>query len=404
MDHEHSSAAGAARDDAALWGPLAPSTRRVALEVLRHGPLARTVLARRLGLSTASLTRITKPLVLGGILKEVTDVSTGAGGRPLQPLDLDPGRQHFVGVKLTGDQAHGVLTDLRATISATAECEISTLEPPAVADALEHLVRHLTGPDMGVAAVGIGLGGVVQDFSHVRRAPFLGWRDVDIGRMLANRLHRPVAVANDLSALMEAERWFGDGRDVSQFAVLTIGASVGGGLVIHDRLVTGADAGVGLLGHFPIDPLGPLCPEGHRGCAHSLMSIEAVQSQASLALGRHLSYEDVLDLADAGDRVAVSIVGIAASAFGTLIAAVANIALPERIIITGEGIRLADVGWDRLLASVQASRNPEASALDIRLIPDDPMLWARGAASVAIQRMVLDDLEWSTHARSVRSR
>jgi predicted NBD/HSP70 family sugar kinase len=368
----------------------------VALEVLLYGPLARTELARRLDLSTASLTRITKPLVERGLLHELPDVSTGAGGRPQQPLDLDPDLQHFVGIKLTGLRAHAVLTDLRAEIIASDELAITSHDPADVVATLEQLVRSLAGPRATVAAVGVGLGGVVREFSRVGRAPFLGWRDVDLGNLLRTRLGCPAAISNDLSALVEAEHWFGDGRDVEQFAVITIGASVGGGLVVHDRIVTGTDAGVGLLGHFPIDPLGPSCSEGHRGCAHSLMSIDAVQSQASLALGRHVTYAEVLDLAESGEPVADQIVGNGARALGTLIAAVANIALPERIILTGEGIRLAEVGWDRLVAGVDANRNREASALDIRVIPDDPMLWARGAASVAIQRTVLDDLGWST--------
>lgn len=113
-------------------------------------------------------------------------------------------------------------------------------------------------------------------------------------------------------------------------------------------------------------------------------------------MGRHVTYAEVLDLAESGQPIADLIVGNGARGLGTLIAAVANIALPERIILTGEGIRLAEVGWDRLVASIHANRNPEASALVIRVIPDDPLLWARGAASVAIQRTVLDDLRWST--------
>lgn len=377
------------------WARLAPSTRRVALEVLLHGPLARIELANRLDLSTASLTRITKPLVEDGVLHELPDVSTGAGGRPQQPLDIDPGLQHFAGIKLTGETAHGVLTDLRAGIVAAESVELASKQPEDVVEVLARLVERLSGAGPAVSAVGVGLGGVVSDFSCVGRAPFLDWRDVELGALLGTRLGCPAAIANDLEALMEAEHWFGDGRDVEQFAVLTIGASVGGGLVIHDRLVTSPDAGIGLLGHFPIDPLGPACPEGHRGCAHSMLSIESIQLQASLALGRHVGYAEVLDLAAAGDPVASGVVDNAARGFGVLIAAVANIALPERIILTGEGIRLAEVGWDRLLAGITASRNPAASPLDVRVLPDDPMLWARGAASVAIQRTVLDDLQWS---------
>ena len=75
-----------------------------------------------------------------------------------------------------------------------------------------------------------------------------------------------------------------------------------------------------------------------------------------------------------------------------------NIAMPELVILTGEGIRLAQVGRERVLDGVRSARNPEATALDIRVLNDDPQLWARGAAAVAIQRFVLDDLRWSGSA------
>ncbi|WP_326594617.1 ROK family transcriptional regulator [Streptomyces sp. NBC_01803] len=376
---------------ASPWAPLAPSTRRVALELLRHGPLARSELALRLGLSAASLTRLTKPLLGAGMLRESPDVLPTSGGRPLQPLDVDAGRQRFVGIKLTRDRAYGVLTDLRADILARRSVAIGEASPDRVVERLVSLIAELT-PGAGPAAVGVGLGGAVRGFTHVRRAPFLGWREVALGRLVADATGYPSVISNDLEALTEAEHWFGDGRGVRNFAVLTVGAGVGGGLVVHDRLVAGPDAGLGLLGHFPLDPSGPACPEGHHGCADALLTTHGIRLQASLALGRTVSYEEALDLAEAGEPVAGRIVGIAARALGALVAAVANIAQPERILVTGEGVRLARAGEERVRDAVAGARVPGASPVDLRILDDDPTLWARGAASVAIQRVVLADL------------
>ncbi|WP_159805446.1 ROK family transcriptional regulator [Cellulomonas citrea] len=378
------------------WSELSPSGRRVALEVLVHGPLARTELAQRLDLSTPSLTRLTRPLIDLGVLHEVDDPGDQAvrpGGRPPQPLDVDPGLEHFIGVKLTGSHAYAVLTDLRAQIVRTAQSQVDDHRPEAVVALLARLVDEVRGERPAlVSAVGIGLGGIVNDGLRVGRAPFLGWRDVPLGDLLRTATGLPVVLANDLDALMEAEHWFGAGRDVSDFVALTIGAAVGCGLVVHDRLVHSVDSGLGLLGHFPLDPLGPACPDGHRGCANALLSMDSIQAQASLAVGRALSYDEVLDLALAADPIADQVVGNAARAFGVLVADVVNIAQPQRVVLTGEGIRLAEVGWDRLVASIRAHRNPEAGEVDLHLVKDDPMLWARGAAAVAIQRTVLDTL------------
>ncbi|GAA4846483.1 ROK family transcriptional regulator [Luteimicrobium xylanilyticum] len=362
--------------------------------MLLHGPLARAEIATRLDLSAPSLTRLTKPLLDARLLHEVADAGQrAAGGRPLQPLDIQADVQRFIGIKLAGFRAYGVLTNLRAEIIASDVTEIGDQSPTAVVAKLEELAKKLSHDAADqVAAVGVALGGAVRGFSHVERAPFLHWRDVPLGGLAEATLKLPTVLTNDVDALMEAEHWFGDGRDVQNFATLTIGAGVGGGLVVHDRLVTGPDSGLGLLGHFPLDPLGPACPEGHRGCADALLSTEAIQVQAALALGRPVTYDQVMDLAQAGDPVAEQLVGRSAHAFGLLIAAVANIAQPERIILTGEGIRLAHVGERQLRSALAQARVPEASPLDLRVLEDDPDLWARGAAAVAIQRTVLAHL------------
>lgn len=371
------------------WSALTDSERRVVLELLVHGPLSRTELAERLDLSAPSLTRLTRPLLSTGLLKEADEVQPHGNGRPLQPLDVDPELGTFVGIKLTGAHAYAVLTDLRADILDSRVTSLADRRPETVCAALVSLVEELS-PDTPPTAVGVGIGGQVRNSRTVRRAPFLHWRDVDLGTPLMRATGVPCVAANDLDALMEAEHWFGDGRDVASFATVTIGAGVGTGLIIHDRVVGGPDSGIGLTGHFPLDPFGPACPDGHRGCAEALLVSESIRAQATMLLGRAVTYDEVLDLAEAGDPAADQVVGRSAHALGVLVAAVANIAQPERIILTGEGMRLAHVGRARLLVAIRQLRDPLASELDLRVIDDDPTLWARGAAAVAIQHAVKD--------------
>ncbi len=374
------------------WSEMSSSTRLVALEVLLHGPLARTELSHRLGLSSASLTRLTKPLMALGLLHDSEPASQRGTGRPLQPLEIEPGLESFVGVKLTGFRAYAVLTNLRAQIQSSAEAEIDDRHPHGVVTTVVELVRELIRTaGSPVRAVGVGLGGVVHDHSLVVRAPFLGWRHVDFGSMLTDLTHLPTVVANDIDALTEAEHWFGEGRDVSSFAVLTIGAGVGCGIVVHDRLVEGKDSGIGLMGHQPLDPNGPVCAWGHRGCADSMLTTSAIESQASMALGTHVSYAQVLERARAGDPTCGALISRAAQALGTLVTTVANVIQPEHILLTGEGIELARVAEDQLTSQLAGQRDPDASHLDIRIRDDDPQLWARGAAAFAIQRIVLDE-------------
>ena len=368
--------------------PLTDGSLAVALEVLLHGPLSRTEIARKLDLSPASLSRLSAPLIEAGLLVEADQRNDGRTGRPQRPLDVVAGSRHFVGVKLTGEQVLGVVTDLRANVVAAAERDLPSHEPEDVADVVAALAHGLSAHVPAVAALGVGIGGLVNEHNDVVRAPFLGWARVPLGRMLQDRTGIPAVVDNDLVALTEAEHWFGAGRGLQRFAVLTVGAGVGYGLVVHGRIVLGEDSGVGLVGHWPLDPLGPMCPEGHQGCAQAIIAVPSIVKSVSAALGRPLTYDGCLDLAEAGDPAARRIIDEAGRGLGRLIAAVGNLTVPQLIVLGGEGCRLASVASAAVDQGVRRDRDPLADTLNIRILDSDATQWCRGAAVLAIQAYI----------------
>jgi predicted NBD/HSP70 family sugar kinase len=386
------------------WTPLTGPAHLIAVEVLLDGPLPRSELARRLDLSAASLTRLTKPLLDSGLLVE-TDSGYGAvSGRPTRPLDVDERSHHFVGIKLTSDTAYAVLTTLRANVLGAAEAPLPDRAPHAVVSTVAGLVRSLTeqiddvSPD-DIRAVGISLGGLVdQTGDLVVNARYLDWTSVPLGPMIEEELTLPVAIDNDVLSLTRAEQWFGTARRCDHFAVLTIGEGVGYGLVVHDEVVDRPDAGIGLLGHFPLDPNGPLCPLGHAGCADAMLTIAGITGRAMAGLRRPLRYDEVLDLAVDGDELARRVVDDAARALGRLVAAVGNLTMPKILVLAGDGIRLAEVGRDALGEGIRRDRNPHASTLDVRVQVAGFPEWARGAAVTAIRTFVLGLRAHNSHA------
>ncbi|WP_432562704.1 ROK family protein [Kineococcus sp. SYSU DK003] len=373
-----------------VWTPLTGTAHSIALEVLLDGPLPRSELARRLDLSAGSLTRLSKPLLDSGLLVETTGVYDPTSGRPTRPLDVDDSTHHFVGVKLTADTAYAVLTTLRATVVAVREAPLTDRDPDTVATVVGGLVRTLAaGEPRGVRAVGVSLGGKVGPEGSVDSARYLGWEDVPFGPVLERELGLPVVVDNDVLSLTRAEQWFGTASRCSHFALVVIGVGIGYGLVVHDEVLDRPDAGVGLLGHFPLDPHGPMCPDGHVGCAEAVLTTAALEFRASMALRRQVSVEELLDLAAAQDPAARRVVDEAARNLGTLLAAVGNFVMPEKIVLSGENARLADVGREALTAGIRAGRNPHASELDVDVQHTGFTEWARGAAVTAIRTFVL---------------
>lgn len=361
---------------------MSDSAAALARAVLIHGPLSRRELTRRLGLSPASLTRLTKPLLDGGLLVELDDVADGSIGRPSRPLDIAPEAGRFAGVKLTGDRLYAVGTDIRAELLADVERPLPDRRPEAVIEQVAEAVTSL-GVER-LAGAGISLGGDARD-GIVRHASFLEWTDVDLSARLEQELGVPVVVENDLVALTEAERWFGAGRGLPGFVTITIGAGVGYGLVVAGEVVRTADAAVGTGGHLPLDPYGPVCSEGHRGCAQAMLSAGSIVAQVTAALGRPVDYAETLRLAQSGEAAARTVLAAAGTALGRMIALAANLSLQPAVVLAGEGIGLFAVVEEHVRAAIAEGRDPRAAPVEIHVDQSGFRAWARGAAAVAIQ-------------------
>lgn len=364
---------------------LTESEAALARAVLIHGPISRSALTARLSLSPASLTRLAKPFLELGVLVELDDYSDGSVGRPVRPLDISPSLGGFVGVKLTGDTLYAVATDARAKPLAVSERPLLDRDPASVANAVIDTVQSLGVDDL--VGVGVAIGASVTG-GTVERAPFLGWDDVPLGDMLTGALGVPVTLENDLIALAEAEHWFGSGRGIPGFNVITIGAGIGHALVIHDQVVRSREAGVGLAGHIPLALSGPRCELGHIGCAQAMLTSGSIAAQVSAAIRRSVTYDEALDLAREGDPAARAVVDASSAALGRLIALAANFTLQPTIVLAGDGIALFTVGEDRVRTAAADDRDRLADPLIINVDRSGFAAWARGAAAVAIQAAV----------------
>lgn len=349
-------------------------------------PLSRSELGRRLGLSPASLTRLARPFLDGGLVVEGAEQSTGVG-RPARPLDIRAEALRFAGVKITGTEILAVRTDLRAQTELEIVRALPGTQPSEVVRAIVAVVDELGGAS-AFAGLGVTLGGSIGADGRVSRAPFLGWRDVDLARPLSSALDLPVALENDVVALTGAEHWFGRGRGIPHFAVLTVGAGVGYGLVVHDRVVAPPSAGLGLGGHYPLDPAGPVCESGHRGCSTAMLSLPSLTRQLYVATGHQMTLAEGFAAARAGDAGAARVLGDSARALGTMIAAIANLSMAGTVILAGEGVALYSEQAGVVEAAIASTRDPDAPALEL-LVDDGGLVeWARGAAATAIQRLL----------------
>ncbi|MDT0386533.1 ROK family transcriptional regulator [Streptomyces dubilierae] len=375
-----------------------PAASQVFTTVLSHGPLTRLEAARRAGLSPAAVTKAVRPLIEAGYLAEDTDGEARPTlGRPANPLRVNGDRALFIGAKVTGDEIIGVLTDLCCRMRVSRHVPLSGPDPRSVLQALTAVVQDLLSEahGLGAAVLGLGIavsGDVDRAAGAVRYSPFLEWRDVPLAELASTATGLPVTVDNDVRALTVAEQWFGAGAGLSDFAVVTVGAGIGCGLVVHGRVVAGAHGVAGEIGHVTVDPAGPPCHCGNRGCVEALAGDAAIVRQVADATGLPVAdTADALELAHRGVTGAREVYARAGEAIGRGIATVANLLGPERVIISGEGLAAYDLFAEQIRDAFAAAAFGSAARCDVQTRPLPFEQWARGAAATAIQSFIRAD-------------
>jgi glucokinase len=175
-----------------------------------------------------------------------------------------------VGVDLGGTKVLARVVDPARPLDALATARVDTPRgPDAIVAAIADLVARVGGLAGGPppVAVGVGAAGLVGDGGVVRTAPNLpGVVGLELGARLEAVLGRPVVVENDATCAMVAEHRAGAAAGFDHACLVTLGTGIGGGLIIDGRLVRGAGGLAGEPGHVVVDPNGPPCPCGRRGC------------------------------------------------------------------------------------------------------------------------------------------
>ncbi|MFJ3394090.1 ROK family protein [Leifsonia aquatica] len=379
----------------ALLQSSSDAATRVFTTILTRSPISRIDVARLTGLSQAAVTKAVAPLVTAGLINDSLDPTlTGLPGRPVSPVAVVPEAVVALGLKVNADELIGVATDLTTRIIASERVPLVSHEPAAVIDAIVDLCASLQGAIGGLGShlgcVGVAVSGDVDtETGVVRDSALMGWRGVELGAALSERLSQEVVVENDVRALTIGEHWFGVGLGTGSFAIVTIGRGIGSGLHLNGEVVEGAYGVAGEIGHLPLTTPDHLCACGRRGCVEAVAATSAIVEAVSGAHGRPVPIGEAVDLGRAGDPAAVAAFAEAGHVIGAAIASLVNLVGPELVIIGGEGV----ANFDLLETSLRESyaEHVFASADRCRIVvrPHTFEDWARGAAASAIRSLVV---------------
>jgi glucokinase-like ROK family protein len=250
-------------------------------------PVSRTHLVDMSGLNKSTVGSLIAQLQSWGFVKQ-SGLSDPRPGRPATLIDLDPDGGRLIGAEIGVDFVSVALTDLKANVvwrqeTKTADNGKSPVPPP-LPQVLEQAERLVDEAISRAAAckcrlfgIGLGVPGLVDRATGTLLfAPNLRWRNVPLRDMWVQRFGVPVAVENEAKAAAVAEQTWGEAKQADNFLYLSASVGLGGAVVIDGRLLRGMGGNAGAVGHMTIEPDGPQCNCGNRGCWETLIGPRAI--------------------------------------------------------------------------------------------------------------------------------
>lgn len=308
-----------------------------------------------------------------------------------------------VGLDVGGTKILAVRAARDGRILARAEAPTPADDQEATLAAMVEAARGLMTAD--VLAVGVGAAGMVDVANGILRfAPNLAWRDLAIAEHMRAAIGVPCQLDNDANVAAYGEFRFGAGRGYRHVLLVTVGTGIGGGIIIDGRLFRGANGYAAEIGHVVVEPLGPPCGCGNRGCWEQVASGTAIGRLGREAAGERpgsalarladgdpdaVTGATVTRAALEGDPDALGILGVVGTRLGIGIAGLVNVLDPQVVVVGGGAIAAGDL----LLGPARVAFHDAVEAPDRR--PSVPIVAAQlgndagavGAAALALEEL-----------------
>jgi predicted NBD/HSP70 family sugar kinase len=373
--------------------------RSLVLNAIRENqPVSRADLARQTGLQ-----RSTVSLIVVQLMEQRWVVERGVGqlprGRKPLLLTLNTEKAGIIGINILPRVTKMVLADLNISFHSE-ESFATTKGPQEMITVLANRIRRMmeTHPGMAFEAIGVSLPGRVDRFTQrLVFAPNLGWRDVDLKTPLESATGLPVFVENAANACALSDVWSGPFAGVQDLVAVTVSDGIGTGIIANGQLVRGPSGAAGEFGHLCLDPDGPVCKCGSRGCWEVYASNAAAVRAYNQGMQAHSEspsrrrkpqafasvrdFSDLLSLAERGDVTAGKVLERMGQYLGVGLTMLVIALAPSVITIVGEVTRV----WDRIGTIVQdVVRERARTHAATRIAPTDNSLDPRVRGTVAL--------------------
>lgn len=344
---------------------IAGFNEAVIIDAIRRsrGGLSRVELTQATGLSAQTISNISRRMIEAGLVQEGERVVTGVG-KPRTMLTLDPTGQYAVGVHLDPLVMTFVVLDFTGSVVVHTQTPTPTAASPDevmdyVTNAIDALVADAGIDEASIAGIGFASPGPIDAQAGVILDPphLPGWRNVPLRDHLRETSELPVLLDKDVIAAAVGERWAGATMGYANSLFVYLSTGVGVGITIDDAVVRGLSSNAGDVGHLVVDPDGPPCDCGLRGCLGASLSpyafVRAAVDRKVLPAGTlrgtqasdpaHLdhAFDALVAAAEAGDDRALEIIRVSSVRLAKAVDTLAN-------LVDSEVVTFGGPTWSRL--------------------------------------------------------
>jgi glucokinase-like ROK family protein len=391
----------------------------VVMEAIRVGDgVSRVEIADRTGLTAQTVSNIVRRLLDLDLVAEDGHSSSGSGRRRVR-LRINPDARHAVGVQVDGGETSFVVIDLSGRVISRARQSTRSERGPVaiinqIAESVIDLIDRAAIDPETILGLGVASPGPLDHVKGIVVNPpnLPGWREVTLADELRAKTGYPVIVDNDATAAAIGERWAGGARGVRNFAFVYMGVGVGAGLFLEDHIYRGTTTNAGEFGHLILNPEGPQCFCGSRGCLEAYCAPRAVVGAVSERLGRgesstlasgrgDMEFEAIAVAALGGDRIAREEIQRSAYLLGCGVVGLVNMLDVELVVLGGRGFRRVGEIYRDVIEEVVRERviGPEKRAARIELSTAGEDAGAVGAASLLLDATYTPRLGHGDRAR-----
>ncbi len=304
----------------------------------KNAPISRTGLAKVTGLNKATITSIVASLEEEGMIVPSGSLK-GSVGRAQNLLMFNEQYVLCAGILFRPPVMKIAISNIRAKILWMKDLPFSSAQSPMevltqVADLLDEGLSTCGAYSDKLLGIGVGTASLLRpDDKMLYAIHSINWRNIPVVEYLQRRFQVPIIADTASNNAILGEKHFGAAKDADNAIYLSVGYGIGGGILMDGQLYRGSNGFAGDLGHYVIDPSGPPCPCGKRGCWEVMASSIATKK----------SFSELCDAAEQGDGAAVAALAQIGRNLGLGISNLVSIFDPQLVVLGGDVVRAGDL-------------------------------------------------------------